>query len=165
MISAIQLIDLLGLSGRDPRLASAVRELGFDKPVFPIDRKDERVLADFEGYHIGLETNAGLDFLFRYAERLPKQIAEKYFEGEPVLITIFFYPKSSTVLSQFPFGLTFADSRSVVRRKLGRAPDRVNDRFPRDIWNVNDEHSIAVDYVRDETSIKMLNVSWRKRNA
>ena len=46
-------------------------------------------------------------------------------EGNPIFTHINFYPKSDSIISDFPFDITFEDTRTIVSTKAGK-PTKTN---------------------------------------
>ena len=151
MVHAQEIMDLIGRSGLDPRVAGLLEQLGFDQPLVGSDRSDPQLDVDEElgRTFVILDDTVGTDFLFKFAEALPGTSGQPFMEGEPVLISVFFYSKAESALKGLPFGLSFKDDWDRCRAKVAQPPAIIDDQIVCDIWTDHPVYRLSLDYSRD----------------
>ena len=118
MLSASELIDLLGKSTEDPGVQKLLKDLNVKKQ--PRAKYDDP-RADVE------VKKQGWAMVFRDEDYLLQKDIEHYGEGKMILTTLFFYPEKNTdgykeFKSELLNGVRLSDSRNEILQKLGN-PD------------------------------------------
>jgi hypothetical protein len=144
-----RVLSFLGQPSDDSRVVRMLQSFGLDKYRPALDPDDPEALTDWfpvkeQGIEFGFKDEAyllALDPALRRKGRLV--FYEVILYGEHPLMARFAGP--------LPFGLSFDDSRSVVRTKLGRMqwPSRSH---IRDVWETP-SYRLVVSYAPDESRV------------
>lgn len=128
------LLEMLGLSSGVPSVQTALRQ--FAHGMQPeLDRDDDQAFVDWVtvneiGLEFGFEDEAYVRALDMGMRRQgPLLLTQLYFYGETPKTQAFPYP--------LPFGVSFADDRAAVHRKLA-AYDHLRRTYVRDAWRLPD---------------------------
>lgn len=148
MISAQEMLKLLGKPADDPSVKSLLQAFGVNREP-ELDEDDEEAVTDWLPVR-----KAGIEFGFMTKGALKGDIGPSKYAGPLILHRIIFYFSFEGMESyqgELPHGIVKTDNRSKVAKKLARY-ESVRRAYIRDVWELP-EHRLIVTYTEEEKSV------------